>query len=179
MSGPRWARALTDANALAGVISFVAAFWWDGVIVAVFALVLLGLTVPRVAGLPGELQAVAGVTLLVGAWAATLDWYSAVPVLDVVIHALANGLIAAVCVLVLTRLTILGPLPRMGLVIVTAGVGALLGVIWEGGEWIGHTWINDAINVGYDDTVGDLVAGALGSALAGLALAATKGGTDG
>ncbi len=37
MSGPRWARALTDANALAGVISFVAAFWWDGVIVAVFA----------------------------------------------------------------------------------------------------------------------------------------------
>ena len=41
--GPRWSRLTTDAAALVGMASFVVAFWWDGVVVALFALVLLGL----------------------------------------------------------------------------------------------------------------------------------------
>lgn len=180
MPGPRWARTATDVVAVVGLLSFVAAFSWDGVVVAVFALVLLGLTVPRVAGLPGAVQAATGATLLLGAWAATLDWYAQVRYLDLAIHALANGLLAVVAVSALVRFGALGPvLPRLGVVIVTAGVGALLAVTWEGGEWIGHTWLNDTIAVGYDDTMGDLVAGTLGSALAGATLGTAREAVDG
>ena len=173
MPGPRWARVATDLVAVVAGVSFIAAFWWDGVVVAVFALVLLGVTVPRVAALPGVVQAATGATLILGAWAATLDWYATVPGLDLLIHAVANGLLALVAVLVMLRYQTLAPLSsRLGAIIVTAGVGALLGVIWEAGEWFGHTYLNDAIGVGYGDTVGDLAAGTLGSALAGATLGA-------
>lgn len=175
MPGPRWARTATDLVAGVAVGSFIAAFWWDGVVVAVFALVLLGVTVPRVAGLPGVVQAATGATLILGAWAATLEWYARVPGLDLLIHAVANGLLALVAVLVMVRYQALAPLSsRLGAIIVTAGVGALLGVIWEAGEWFGHTYLNDAIGVGYDDTVGDLAAGTVGSALAGATLGAVR-----
>lgn len=170
--GPRWARAWTDAVAAVGVLSLLAAFWWDAVVVALFALVLLGLTVPRVARLPGAFQGFSGTCLLFGAWAATLDWYVRVPGLDMVVHALANGVLAVTLVLVMTRSGLLGPsVSRAGTVVVVTGVGALLGVVWEVGEWFGHTMINDQIQVGYDDTVGDLVAGTTGSAAAGAVLA--------
>lgn len=176
VSGPRWARLWTDAVAVCGVLSFIAAFWWDAVIVAVFALVLLGLTVPRVAGLPGALQGVTGTVLLLGAWAATLDWYARVPGLDLAVHALANGCLAVAAVLVMTRVGLLGPsVPPVGTIVIVTGVGALLAVVWEAGEWFGHTVLNDQIGVGYDDTIGDLVAGTLGSALAGCVLASRAG----
>ncbi|UNX54812.1 hypothetical protein MF406_00445 [Georgenia sp. TF02-10] len=40
-------------------------------------------------------------------------------------------------------------------------------MLWELGEWVGHTYGDPEIHVGYDDTVGDLAAGLLGSLLAG------------
>lgn len=172
--GPAWARVATDLVGVAGLVSFVAAFWWGWVVVALFALVLLGVAVPRIARLPGALQSVSGATLILGAWAATLDWYVAVPALDLVVHALANGLLAAVLVLAMVRSRLLPhALPRVTTVLLTASVGALLAVLWEAGEWLGHTWLDDAIGVGYDDTVGDLMSGTLGSAATGLALAMT------
>lgn len=171
--GPRWARVATDGVALAGVASFVAAFWFDGVVVALFALVLLGLVVPRVLGMPGVLQAGSGATLVLGAWGATLDWYVAVPWLDIVVHAAANGLLAAVALELARRSgTLPRRLPASGVVVVTTALGALLAVVWEAGEWFGHTLLDDAIQVGYTDTVGDLVCGTLGSLVVGLALAA-------
>lgn len=174
--GPRWARLWTEAVAVCGVLSFVAAFWWDAVIVAVFALVLLGLAVPRVVGLPGALQGATGTVLLLGAWAATLDWYVRVPGLDLAVHALANGLLAVAAVLVMARVGLLGPaLPPVGTIVLVTGVGALLGVVWETGEWFGHTLINDQIGVGYDDTIGDLAAGTVGSAVGGAALVSRVG----
>lgn len=179
MPGPRWARAATEAVAVAGVLSFVLAFWWGAVVVAVFALVLLGLAVPRVARLPGALQAASGASLVLGAWAATLDWYVAVPWLDVAVHALANGLLAGVAVLAMVRAGLLpADLPPASVVLLTTAAGALLAVLWEAGEWTGHTWMDDAIGVGYDDTVGDLVSGTVGSALTGAALVVSRRSAD-
>lgn len=170
--GPSWARLGADLVAVAGVLSLVAGFWWDGIIVALFALVLLGLTVQRVAQLPGALQVLTGTTLVVGAWGATLDWYVSVPHLDLVVHVLANGLLAGITVVAMHRWRVLPErLPRTGTVVVTTSVGALLAVLWEIGEWWGHTWLDDAIGVGYDDTVGDLAAALLGSLVAGLVMA--------
>lgn len=168
MHAPRWARIGADLAALAGVLSFIAAFWWGPVEVALFALVLLGLTVPRVAQLPGVLQGVSGPTIVFAAWAATLDWYLTVPHLDLLVHACANSLLAAALVLLAVRLGALPPqLPRSGAVIVMTGAGAFLGVLWEAGEWVGHVMMDPAIQVGYEDTLGDLAAGTLGSAAAG------------
>lgn len=179
MHGPRWARTGADLAALAGVLSFVAAFWWGPVEVALFALVLLGLTVPRVAQLPGALQAASGPTIVFAAWASTLEWYIAVPHLDILVHALANGLLAAALVLLVVRLGGLPPrIPRSGAVLVVTGAGALLGVVWEIGEWLGHVLMDDGIQVGYEDTLGDLAAGTLGSALAGALLRVDEGDPD-
>lgn len=174
--GPAWARRAADGAGLLGLASFVAAFWFDAVVVALFALVLLGLTVQRVAGLHGGVQAAAGLTFVVSAWAATLDWYEQVAWLDLLAHAVATGLLAVVLVTAMVRLRMLcvpapGPVAGAGLVVVTVAVGLAVGVLWEMGEWWGHTYLDDAIQVGYDDTIGDLVAGGLGSLLAGLALA--------
>lgn len=170
--GPRWARAAADAVALAGVGSFAAAFWWDGVVVALFALVLLGLTVARLVQLPGALQAATGATLVLSAWAATLDWFVAVPGLDMVAHLAANGLLAVLLMVVLRRTGMVPrDLPAVGVIVVTASLGALLAVVWEAGEWFGHTFLSDDIGVGYDDTIGDLVAGTVGSFTGGVLLA--------
>lgn len=177
--GPGWARVATDLVSVAGVASFVVAFWWDAVVVALFALVLLGLVVPRLARMPGWLQAATGATLLLGAWGATLDWYVAVPWLDIVVHAVANGLLAAVALVGMQRARLLpGRLPAAGTVLVATALGALLAVVWEAGEWFGHTMLDDGIGVGYDDTVGDLVCGTVGSFVAGVALATGRSGDE-
>lgn len=174
--GPVWARRATDAVALLGLASQVAALWFGAVIVALFALVLFGLTLQRVAGLPGALQAPTGLVLVVGAWAATLDWYVAVGWLDLAVHAAGNGLLAVVVVLLMVRAGMLaGPsgsqAQQAGVVVVTLGVGVVLALLWELGEWAGHTFLDDSIQVGYEDTLGDLAAGAVGSLAAGWGLA--------
>lgn len=177
--GPRWAVLASDAVAIGGVVSFVAAFWFDGVVVALFALCLLGLTLPRVARLPGALQAVTGVTILIGAWAATLDWYVAISWLDLVIHSVMNGLLAVVAILVMRRVGFLpSRIHPVGTVTIATGVGALLAVLWEVGEWAGYIYLSDAIGVGYVDTIGDLAWATVGSLAAGVILVLAEGSRD-
>jgi hypothetical protein len=43
--------------------------------------------------------------------------------------------------------------------------------LWEVGEWVGHTYLDERIQVGYNDTMGDLVADGLGALVAGALLA--------
>lgn len=171
MPGSRWVRVSTDAVAVVAIVSFVASFWWDGVVVALFALVLLGVTVPRVARLHGALQTATGVTIIVGAWAATLDWYVTIWWLDLAVHAVLNGLLSVIGILAMRRS---GLLPQSvhaaGTVIIATGLGSLLAVLWEIGEWIGYTYITDSIGVGYDDTIGDLAWALIGSLVAGVIL---------
>jgi hypothetical protein len=59
---------------------------------------------------------------------------------------------------------------RAGLIVSTVAVGLAAGVLWEIGEWWGHNIVDDAIYVGYDDTIGDLVSGGAGALVAGLGL---------
>ena len=62
------------------------------------------------------------------------------------------------------------PRPVLSTTLVTTVVGVTLGVVWELFEWFGHTFIDEEIYVGYEDTLGDLVAGGLGSLVAGHSL---------
>jgi hypothetical protein len=147
-----------------------------GVAGALFFLVLGGALVPRFLWLPAALDLSFGASLLLAAWAAQLGWYETVQWLDLLMHAVCTGLVATVGVMVLIRgrmLELAGPTgrARAGLAITTAGIGALSAILWELGEWAGHTFLDDGIDVGYTDTVTDLTVGLFGAALAGIALA--------
>lgn len=166
----RWA---THAVAAAGIVSLLAGLWLDPIVAALFALVLLGLTAQRLLQLPGAFQACTGAALLAAAWAAVLGWYAVVPWLDLAVHAAATGLLAVIAVVLMTRTGVLpswAPGARVGPVVVTVAVGTALAVAWELGEWYGHSQVDPAIMVGYEDTMGDLASGAAGSMLAGLVL---------
>lgn len=170
---------VADAVRVLGALSVVAsAVWLGGVEAALFALVLLGLMMPRFLALPGGLDLASGLTLLAAGWIAIIDLFAVIWWLDLAVHFVANGLLAAMACILLVRV---GAIPassadgpsrhRLGVLIATTACGATLGLLWEFGEWAGHTYLDDSINVGYDDTLGDLAAGGLGSLVAGLALA--------
>jgi hypothetical protein len=172
------ARLLADLVRVLGVGSFlVAAIALGGVATALFALVLAGLTLLRLSGISGALDLATSLLLVVAAWCSVLDLYLRYPWLDVAVHLVATGLVAAALHGALARLGVVSGADdpvlrraRTGAVVVTAALGLGLGVLWEAGEWFGHTMIDDRIQTGYDDTVGDLVAGGVGALLAALLL---------
>jgi hypothetical protein len=171
-----WVRA--DAVRLAGLASLAtAAVWFDLVAVAVMLLVLGGLMVPRALGSPGPLDAAYGVSLLVAAWSSVLDVYRQVSWWDLVVHAVVTGLIAALAYRIAVAVGVardpddVGTAGhRVGVVVLTTALGLALSVLWEIGEWWGHTYVDPSIYVSPLDTLGDLVAGGAGSVVAGLAL---------
>lgn len=176
VDGPPWARRTADVGSALAVLSLLAGLWYGPVAVALVALVLLGVVVVRLVPLPGALQAVGVLALVASTWTALLDGYQRVPWLDVVAHALLTGLLAAVAAALLTGPPLRRPgsaptlARRWDAVLVTTGLGALLAVIWEIAEWVGHTYIDSRVFVSYGDTIGDLAAGLVGSAVAGLLL---------
>ncbi|ADG75762.1 conserved hypothetical protein [Cellulomonas flavigena DSM 20109] len=159
-----------------GVLSVLVALVRSPVEVALFALVLAGLVVPLVARASRTLDTAYGVGLLVAAWSSALQLYQAVAWLDLAVHLVVTGLVAAVGHLLLARWTtaVVDPhaatsaADKVGAVVVTTSLGLALAVLWELGEYVGHTYLDPEIYVGYADTIGDLVAGGLGSAVAGL-----------
>lgn len=168
-----------DVVRLAAAVSAVAGFLAYGALGgALFMLVLGGTMIPRALGAPTVLDVAYCVTILFAAWAAQLDWYVSVEWLDVVVHAVVTGLVATMVHLALVKLAAVAPpddprlrRARLGSAITTAALGVALATLWEFGEWFGHTQIDERIQVGYGDTIGDLAAGTLGAVLAGLLLA--------
>ena len=169
---------LADLVRIAGLLSIIAAaIWWGVQDAAIFALVLLGLLVPRFIGVRPAVDASFGVILLVAGWSGVLSLYASVPGWDVVVHFCMNGATAAIMYLLLARLRIV---PRVqdpqlsygALIVLTAIFGLAFGALWEITEWLGHTFINSSIFVAYEDTIGDLAAGAFGSLVAGFIMKA-------
>jgi len=158
-------------RAVALVSVAVGAAGWGFVGFALFMLVLGGTMIPRALGAPASLDVPYCSVLLTGAWAAVLDLYLRIAWLDAVVHAAATGLIAVVAYVVMVRVAMLpGEVSRAGRVVVATGVGTVLALVWELLEWGGHALVDDRIQVGYQDTLGDLVAGLVGAALAGAVL---------
>lgn len=164
---------------LLGLASVVAAVVALGPVDAVLLLlVLAGLVVPLTARVDPRLDATYGVGLLAAGWAGALDLYQRISWLDVVMHLVVTGLVAAVGHLVVARLTgavvdpVLPAAPRVrvGSVAVTTALGLGLSVLWEVGEYLGNTYIDASIHVAYRDTIGDMALGGLGSLAAGLLL---------
>jgi len=162
-----------DVVRVLALVSVVVGTWWSGsVATALFLLVLGGAMVPRVIGAPAALDVACCSTILFAAWAAQLDWYVAVGWLDVVVHAVATGMLAVLSVRALQAWGIVGPRRSRGeTALLVVGLGAVLAVLWEVGEWAGNAWFDRSIQVGYADTMGDLAAGLAGSAVAAAVMA--------
>ena len=168
-----------DVLRLAALASVVAGLLvWGWIAGALFFLVLGGSVLPRALEAPTVLDLSFTGLILFAAWAAQVDLYLRVPWLDVLVHAAATGLIAAMTHHALVRLGALATLddqlltrPRLGSALVTLALGLALAVVWELCEWFGHAQLDDRIQVGYSDTMGDLAAGGVGAAVAGGLLA--------
>ncbi|MDX6317723.1 MAG: hypothetical protein QOD35_1123 [Nocardioidaceae bacterium] len=172
-------RLLADVLRVGGAGSLVwAAAGGEWVNAALFALVLGGLMLPRMVPTRPVVDLTYGATLLFAAWSAVEDLYVRYDELDNVVHTVACGLVAAVVHRLLVTASVLPPatdrsLRRAGTGVVVAvwALGLALGTLWEAGEWFGHTHLDQRIQVGYSDTIGDLMADCLGALVAGLVVA--------
>jgi hypothetical protein len=158
------------AVALAGIV--VAGVGWGPLSGVSLALVAGGMLLPRLLGLRPSVDIAFGVVVLVAVWSSVLDIYLTTRWWDLPMHFVTNGLCAALLYIVLVQFRVLAdadtlPRPLLTTTVVTAALGMALGVIWEIFEWTGHNFIDSAIFVGYDDSIGDLVWGAAGAVLAG------------
>lgn len=144
---------------------------------AAFAALLL----PRLLRLPPGFDIAFGAATLVACWSSVTDLYFSVRWWDLPMHFLTNGVWAALLYVVLVRSgTIAGTTtlrrPRLSTAVMTTALGLSIAVLWELFEWAGHTFVDSRILVGYRDSIGDMVAGGLGSLLAGLGMRTLLGG---
>ncbi|WP_336711322.1 hypothetical protein [Arthrobacter sp. USHLN218] len=173
---------LADGLRVLGLLSVLAALvGWGLVEVLLFLLVLLGQLLTRAAGTQPVLDGATSAVLLLASWSTVLDWYTAVPALDLAVHFAATGVLAALAFRLWQRWLEPAPQPPPAgarTILHVLSLGALLSVLWEFGEWFGYYLVSSDINVGYDDTVGDLAAGLLGSLAAGTLLARRRPAAD-
>ncbi len=179
--GPGVTQKFADLVRAAALLSCVAAaIWWGIPEIALFAAVAGLLLVPRFAHVPGPFDLAFAVTVLVAAWSGVLGWYANISWWDIPVHLLSTGACAAMACFLLSRAHVVMRLRhRRGdvrhatrLIVLTFAFGLSVAVLWEFVEWFGHTFISSSIHVGYLDTIGDMAAGAIGSLIAGLCLAA-------
>lgn len=160
-------------RALVLVSLVVAVVGWGGTSFAVMSLCLAGVVVPRMLGLRPAFDVLVCVLVLVAGWSSVLEWYTSVFLWDKVVHVLLTGLLAAVLYVLGSDAGAVPPAAggrRVAVAVLALCGGLAVGATWEMGEWLGHNFVDSAIFVGYDDTVGDLAADGFGGLLAGFGL---------
>jgi hypothetical protein len=165
-----------DALRIVGALSIVAAgVWWQATDAGILALALPALLVPRFLGLRAGFDIGYAVVVLVAAWSNVLDLYTTIPRWDLLLHLLGTGVLTVPAVVALARMRAV-PAPRtsattpVGTVLVATAVGLALSALWEMVEWVGWRFLTDEIFVAYEDSIGDMIAGGTGAALAGILL---------
>jgi hypothetical protein len=109
--------------------------------------------------------------LTLQAWGEALGLYDAVPWFDNVVHFMVPFFGAPTLYIVLARLDVV-PDPRddttgrhyAGIAIIAFALGVALGGLWEIVEWSSDNVAGSSLQLGNDDTVGDLIADSLGAA---------------
>ncbi|MEE6281341.1 hypothetical protein [Georgenia sp. MJ170] len=173
--GPTGRRAAAQVVAGAAVVSVLVSPLLDPVAVAVLLLVLGGITLLRVLAVPAGLQALTGGALLAAAWASVLQVYERVWWADIAAHLAVIAVLAASAGTLMARGGLM-PSARSragwwGVIVTTTAVGTTLAVVWEIAEWWGHSYVDPTVEIAPGDTVGDLAAGIVGAAVAGVVLA--------
>lgn len=134
--------------------------------------VLLMLT--RSIGMPRPFEAAFASLLLISGWCSALSWYFEHHWIDIPIHFALTGATAAMLYFALARQDLL-PKPEDPLVrtrgeadvLIVTLLGGTVSVVWEIYEWVAERTLPSRILVGYDDSIGDMTNGLLGSVVAG------------
>jgi hypothetical protein len=166
-----------DALRVIGALSVIAALvGWTVTDAGVIALVLGGLMLPRLIGVHPVFDVVFQVVLLIAGWSNVFGLYESLTSWDLVVHFTCTAVAAILGYLLLVRLEIAlrpdDPRFTMAISLVTlTTLGLAASAVWEMVEWLGWTYIDDAIVVAYSDTIGDMAVGGLGALLGGVLLA--------
>ncbi|MET4004465.1 hypothetical protein ABIB48_003204 [Arthrobacter sp. UYCu511] len=168
---------VAEALRFVAVLSVVVtAIFFEPSDAGIIAFALPGFVAPRFLGMRAGMDMVFVATLLIAAWSNIFDLYTSIGWWDLVVHLAGNGVIAAGLYLLLARGKVV-PDPRgttftkgSGIVL-TAMMGLALSALWEMVEWFGRAFISDQIFIAYDDTIGDMAMGGLGSLAAGFVVA--------
>lgn len=166
-----------DALRYLAVFSIVlAALFFEPTDAGIIAFTLPGVVAPRFLGLRAGADMVFVGGLLVAAWSNIFDFYTRFTWWDMPVHLIMNGLIAWALYLLLARGNVV-PDPRSkeftrltALALLTS-LGLAVGALWEMLEWFGREFISEQIYIAYDDTIGDMAVGGLGSLIAGFVIA--------
>ena len=126
--------------------------------------------------LPRAYDACFVVALTLQAVGEALGAYDAIPWFDVITHFSLPFFLAPTLYIALARADVV-PDPKdetelrhyIGIVVVAFALGVAIGGLWEIWEWVSDHTLGSRLQLGLDDTVGDLVADASG-ALAGAVL---------
>lgn len=115
-------------------------------------------------GTPWDAYAFLWAPFLIDVTGNTLDLYDSVVWWDDANHFVNWFLLAAGAGLILARSSLAQP---WALGWLTVGIGAILAIAWELGEWYTFIRHGTELDTAYEDTLGDEVLGTLGAALAG------------
>ena len=173
----RWVRDPIDvlrALLLAGAAGFALAGDSNGALLLGGAGAIAWLVRPVMLPRVYDLALVLALTLQ--AWGEALGLYDSIAWFDNVVHFTLPFFGAPTLYIVLARLDVV-PDPRddttgrhyAGIAIVAFALGVALGGLWEIVEWSSDNTFGSSLQLGNDDTVGDLIADSLG-ALCGAAL---------
>lgn len=172
---------VADALRAAAVVSIVVAALirdpFDALSIAGAAAATL---LPRLAGLRPAVDAGFVVATMIAAWSGVLALYESVVGWDLVVHFAFNGLVAVLAYSLAVRLGLLADAadlrhPLAAGAVAAGALGATFGVLWEFLEWFVEAAIDGGTQVGYGDTLLDLLAGLAGSVAAGSALGVLAG----
>lgn len=173
---PRGAELAADAvRVLAFVSVFVAAAGWGPLKAVSIGSAALATLLPRLIGVRPAFDILFGVVTMVAAWSGVLGIYQSMRWWDIPVHFALNGVIAALAYVLLVRLDVIADAarlshPRLTTIVVTTALGLSFGVLWEMLEWFVKTYIDGGTLVGYEDSLGDMLAGGAGSLAAGFAM---------
>lgn len=127
---------------------------------------------PPIATLPWTAFALVMAPFLVDVAGNTADLYDTLTWWDDLNHFVNWLLLCWGCGLLLVRGRMT---PRWALVVAISGLGALLAIGWELGEWYSFIRHGTELDTAYEDTLGDETLGTLGGIVAALIVARTVG----
>lgn len=157
----------------AGVLSIlVALVCFAPTDAGIVALASPALMAPRFAGVAAWFDIACGAMVLLAAWSNVFDLYTTVPGWDIVVHLACTGALAVLVYVLLGRWRVIpeGRRPAREPIALIPLIGLAISAVWEMLEWAGFVFVTDQIFVAYDDTIGDMAAGGLGSLIAGIVL---------
>ncbi|WP_249523572.1 hypothetical protein [Modestobacter marinus] len=176
MSSPRtvarWVFDVAVVVALVSAVVMAVSGNWDATIR--FGLIAAVMVAVRTSDVPLPFAGAFAVLLLLSTWAAVRHWYRQIDQFDLLVHFLTPGSLAAVVYFALVHQRLLPDVRRQTPRLRSAApvlwvvlVGTTAAVVWEFYELVMERLSPSSMNVGYTDTVLDLLAAILGSAVAG------------